>query len=172
MPTGKISKADYPGFALFLSGMFFLLSAAQFYGGNLSYKDKHELYEVSGIIHSFEIEKSVRYGVNNVKILINKNGVLRHLTQENLSLSIPALTTLKPGDEVNALVAADGLGRNLEWVWELHREGEKLLSYEQTRGILYPAPQYNSLGIAALVVAIAFLVTAIVLRFRFGNWTS
>jgi len=81
------------------------------------------------------------------------------------------LRSLQRGDSVTALVKDDFLGRDLEWMWELKRDGVTILSYEQTRELL-EGERNRSLRIArwAGALSIALLFAAILLRIRFGRW--
>ena len=57
----------------------------------------------------------------------------RHLIQEDLTAAVPRLRTLRVGDDIEALTHPDPLARDLDWLWELRRGDDALLTYEETR---------------------------------------
>ena len=171
MQIGNLKKEDLPGFAMFMSILLVGVYAAIIYGGKWELREKHELYEVSGIVESFNVE-SVYRGGKNMMIQLNSHGVVHRLAQDDFTRSIPALKTLQQGDEIDTLVAPDELGRDLEWIWEIRREDQTLLSYEQTLELRKPNTLQWFIAIAALLAAIGLLIASIKLRIKYQAWTS
>jgi len=149
---------DFPGFALVMSLLLFGGSAAVIYGAKWAHQEKDDLYKVSGVVESIHVESGYRSGSRKKMVLqITNHGVLHHLTQDDFTRSIPALETLRQGDEINTLVASDVLFRKIERVWEIRRGDEILLSYEQTLELRKAHTQQRVISIAALVAALVLL---------------
>ena len=171
MQIGNLKKEGLSGFALGMSILLVGVYAAIIYGGKWELREKHELYEVSGIVESFNVE-SVYRGGKKMMIQLNSHGLVHRLAQDDFTRSIPALKTLQQGDEINTLVAPDELGRDLEWIWEIRREDQTLLSYEQTLELRKPNTLQWFIAIAALLAAIGLLIASIKLRIKYQAWTS
>ena len=75
------------------------------------------------------------------------------------------------GDNLTALVRRDFLGRNLEWVWEVQRDGVAILIYDQTQRFLERSKERTQvIANWAGVLSMGLLVAAILLRMHFGAW--
>ena len=151
--------------------LLFGVYATIIYGGKWEHREKDDLYEVSGVVESFQVEHVYKSG-KKMMLQIRNHGVLHHLIQDDFSRSIPMLRTLRQGDEINTLVSPDVLGRDIEWMWEIRRGDEILLSYEQTIELRNPQTQQRVISIAALVAAIVLLFISIRLRIKYRAWTS
>ena len=159
-----------PALCLLFGGIFAFGALTLPLAAKLDMAKKSELYSVSGAVESVSRTISGKAG-RKLHILLNDGSRVHHLTQDDLSADVPALRSLRPGDNVTALVKSDSLGRDLEWVWELQRDSVTILSYERMREFVEPNRE-RSLKISrwtgALSVALFFV--AILLRLRFGAW--
>ena len=170
--SNKLKKEDGPGLSLIsvvLSVLLFGYAWLLMSGWKLDFEEKEDLYRVSGVVDAFSRTSNPNAG-RKMHIYLSAGN---HLTQDDLTSSNPALLTLKTGDNITALVASDSLGRNLEWVWEVERDQEMVLTYEatlaammRTRETGYPVGQVVAYG------AFFLLILGIFLRIKSGAWTS
>ncbi len=165
----KATRRDLPALCLLFGAIFALAAAALPFAAKLDLAKRSELYRVSGTVQRVE-RTSVGKAGPKLHIFINDGNRVHHLTQNDLSYDVPALRSLEPGDKVIALVRRDFFGRDLEWVWEVQRDGATILSYDETQRFL---EQGTQLGIAARFAgafSFALFVMAVALRIRFGAW--
>ena len=150
--TARLKKEDYPVFFFMFSILLFGLSASLI----MDHTEKEDLYEISGVVESFECKRGDhRSGSGpSIRVRVNDKGFVHHLVQSDFSKSVPKLKTLEEGDEISALVASDSLGRDTKWLWEISRNGELLLSYEQTSEL----KKQDSLHIKVSVVLLAAVI--------------
>jgi hypothetical protein len=96
-----------------------------------------------------------------------------HLTQEDLlSETIPAMDRFVPGDQVAARVKRDPR-KNLDWCWELVRNGQTILTYGQTYDYLQRMRARDwKISQIALALSGILLSCAFLLRFYFGGWVD
>jgi len=104
-------------------------------------------------------------------ILIRGNDGLHHLTQEDLSDDVPGVMALRAGDRVTARVRHDPFGRDLDWLWELRRDGVVILSYEDTYRY-FERVHVADLRLAHWtgILAVGLFALAVLLRRHFGAW--
>jgi hypothetical protein len=104
-------------------------------------------------------------------IFLRGNDGVHHLTQDDLSQEVPAIMDLRAGDNVIARVKRDSFGRDLDWLWELQRDGITILSYEDTyRYFQHRSARTREIAHWAGAVSLGFFVVAILLRKHFGTW--
>jgi len=110
-----------------------------------------------------------------LRILIRGSDGLHHVTQNDMGRLVPGIMDpimdLRVGDKVTARVEHDSLGRNLDWLWELQRDGVTILSYQDTHLFM----QRRNMRIRQLchwagVLAFVSFSVAILLRRYFGAW--
>ena len=172
MKQQKISKNDLPGLAILFSVIFFFLSATLIYGWKLDFEEKSSLTSIAGVVSGFDQTNKSKAGRKMHIYLSSKEGRY-HLTQDDITYSFPLLLTLSKGDRITALVAEDCCGRDLYWVWEIDRDGETILSYEDTLNALKDsAMRSGPIGQYVLYLACLLLVTGLVLREKYGVWSS
>lgn len=104
---------------------------------------------------------------------IRGDGRIYHLVQHDLGDSVPGLLTLQFGDNVIADAAPDKLGRDLDWVWELKRDGVTLLSYADTSND-FGRRAARALMVAHVsgVISLGLFALGILLRRYFGAWRA
>lgn len=154
--------------ALPLAGFLLFLSASIVFSSELEVPKKNELYLVSGFVESFTIE-NVRRGGKNMVIHISSNGETRQLLQQDFTKSEPELLTLRRGDEISALVIADSLGRDFDWIWELHRGENLLLSYEQIQSLKKPNAMQYFLAAISFAFAVLLIYSSLFRRRKSGT---
>ena len=104
-------------------------------------------------------------------IFIQASDGAHHLTQDDLTQDVPGIMDLRAGDNVTAGVRRDSLGRDLDWLWELRRDGVTILSYDETRQFLeHRNARIRELAHWAGALFLGLFVTAILLRNHFGAW--
>jgi len=172
MTQQKLSKNDLPGLAVLFSVILFFLSATLIYGWKLDFEEKNSLIKIAGVVSGFEQTNKSKAG-RKMHIYLSSNGGRYHLTQDDLTYSFPALRTISKGDRITALVAEDCCGRDLEWVWEINRDGETILSYEDTLNSMKDsAMRSGPIGKYVSYLACLLLVAGLGLRIKYGVWSS
>ena len=166
----KATRRDLPALCLLFGAIFALGAVALPFGAKLDLAKKSELSHVSGTVERVARTFAGKAGAK-LHIFINDGNRVHHLTQDDLSRDVPSLRSLEPGDKVVALVRRDFLGRDLEWVWELRRDGVTILSYDETQKFLgRGAERLRTVARFAGAFSIALLAIAVLLRLRFGAW--
>src|SRR5215475_6685066 len=133
-PT-RLKRRDLPAFCLIYGVIFGLAAFGLPWGAKLDMAKKSELHSITGIVQAASRTNYSKAGPK-LHIWVRDENQVHHLTQEDLSCDAPALRSLRAGDKVTALVRRDFFGRDLEWVWEVQRDGETILSYDQTQALL------------------------------------
>jgi len=77
--------------------------------------NEHDLVEVSGHVDRIYVTNRPKAGPK-LQIELRSSDRIHNLTQEDMSAVVPAIGLIKPGDELDALVIPDKIGRNLEWI--------------------------------------------------------
>ena len=170
--TRRVTLRDLPYICMFAAIAVGLLSVTAPLAASLDVVSEKDLQSIAGSIERV-YGHSVLKGSDKLDILLRGSDGLHHLTQDDMSKSVPGLDDLRVGDEVTARVKKDSMGRDLEWFWELKRGGAYVLSYEQTlehferRGL-------RSWWLAKIGGAIsgALLIAGFLLRRYFGGWLS
>ena len=172
MTRQKLSKNDLPGLAVLFSVILFFLSATLIYGWKLDFEEKNSLIKIAGVVSDLEQTNKSKAG-KKMHIYLSSNGGRHHLTQDDLTYSFPALRTLSKDDRITALVSKDCCGRDLEWVWEISRNGETILSYEDTLNAMKnSAIRSAPIGKYVSYLAYLLLVAGLGLRIKYGVWSS
>jgi hypothetical protein len=167
----KLTRRDLPAVFLIYSALFAVAAFALPFGASLDVVKESDLQTVAGSVQSAPRIRNGGKGGIKLHIFVRASDGLHHLTQDDLSGDVPSIMDLRAGDNVTARVKHDSLGRNLDWLWELKRDGDTILSYEETRR--YLERRNARIGkIVPWVGAISFglFVTALLLRRHFGAW--
>lgn len=166
----KATRGDLPALCLIYGALFAFAAFALPFGAKLDLAKKSELYPLSGTLQNISRTSSGKGGTK-LNISVWDGNRLRHLTQDDLFYDVPALRSLRAGDNVTALVRRDFFGRDLEWVWEVQCDGRTILSYEQTQGFLeQQRKQMEVIALWAGMFAIGLFVLSVLLRIHFGVW--
>jgi len=169
-PRRKATRRDLPALCVIYGVIFAFAALVLPLGARLDMAKRSELYSISGTVQDMSRTDPPKAGPK-LHIFVQDSNRVHHLTQHDLSYEVPALRRLRPGDNVTALVRRDFLGRNLEWVWEVQRDGVTILSYDQTQGFLERTKeQMQAIALWAGVLSIGTFMVAIFLRMRFGAW--
>jgi hypothetical protein len=167
---GKASRRDLPSLCMIFCVIFGAAAIALPFGANLDLAKESDLRSTSGLVEDVYRTNRPKAGPK-LHILIRMDGRLHHLTQDDLSQDVPALLGLEAGDSVTARVKGDFLGRDLEWLWELQRDGVTILSYEDTfRFVERRNARTREAAHWAGLFALGLFVVAILLRMHFGVW--
>ena len=114
---------------------------------------------------------------NYFNLIVQTPGGLRHLTQEDLLMwPLPEAHHFIPGDRIRAKVRHQTL-HDLEWCWELNRNGIEILTLDQTERYLQTTDEKDrrfnhKFNLWALAISIGLLGCAFALRRHFGSWTD
>jgi hypothetical protein len=166
------TRRDLPALCLLYSVIFALAAIGLPFGAKLDMARKDELRSITGIVQDTSRTNLSKAGPK-LHIFVRDGDRVFHLTQDDLSNVAPAVCNLRAGDNVTALVRRDFLGRDLEWVWEVRRDGVTLLSYEQTERYLEQSMgRMKVIAVWAGVISIGLLGLAIRLRTHFGAWSE
>lgn len=166
----KATRRDLPALCLIYAVIFAFAALGLPLGAKLDMTKRSELRAISGTVQDMSRTNLSRAGPK-LHIFVQNSSGLHHLTQDDLSHEVPALRSLRAGDNVTALVRHDFLGRNLEWVWEVQRDGVTILSYDQTQGFLEQTRErMQTIALWAGVLSMGTFIVAILLRMRFGAW--
>jgi hypothetical protein len=171
----KATRRDLPGFCLVFAAIFALSAVALPIASRLDIASaraaRSNLQMISGQVELV----SHTYGgktAPQLEILVRGSDDLHHLWQEDLTKDVPALKSLRVGDLITAMARpTHRLGRDLDWLWELRRDGVVLLSVEETTQYLERRYVRNlRLASGAAVLSVALLILGVVLRRHFGAW--
>lgn len=137
--------------------------------------NENELRTISGSVLHAPYWTCCRREEINIEVL-GSDGI-HHLTQKNMDGVFPKImheiTALRVGDKVTARTKHDPFGDNLEWVSEIQRNGVTILSYQDTR-LFYKRLRARQRLLCRWMggLAVIFLLTAILLRKKFGAWAD
>jgi hypothetical protein len=138
----------------------------------LDVPDQNELRRVTGRVELLWHSRLSKAGIK-IHITVRDGENFHHLTQDDPSYAVPAMQTVRVGDFVVALVKADSLGRDIEWLWALQRGDEQLLSYEQTLSVVTQrGHRALEVSVGAATLSAILLVCSVALRRHFGAWRS
>lgn len=167
----KTTRRDLPGICLVYGAIFALTAVALPIASRFDMASPSNLEMISGQV---ELVSHTGGGktVPTLEILVRGSGGLHHLWQEDLTKDVPALKSLRAGDLITAMARpTHRLGRDLDWLWELRRDGVVLLSVEETTQYLERRYVRNlRLAFGAAVLSVTLLILGVVLRKHFGAW--
>ena len=173
MSTGKgrLTRRDSPIVCLIYAVIFAVAALGLPFGAGLDLAQESDLQTIAGSVQSAPRVKNGGKGGIKLHIFVRGSDRLHHLTQDDLSGDVPEIMNLRPGDNVTARVKHDSLGRDLEWLWELRRGGDTILSYEQTlRYLERRNARIGKFAFWAGALSVGLFVAALLLRSRFGAW--
>src|SRR5215469_5576175 len=136
----KATRRDLPALCVIYGVIFAFAALALPFGARLDMAKRSELHSISGTVQDMSRTNPPKASPK-LHILVKTGNRLHHLIQNDLSYDVPAVWSLRAGDNVTALVRRDFFGRNLEWVWEVQRDGVTILSYDQTQRFLEHATE-------------------------------
>lgn len=164
------TRRDLPALCLLYSVIVAAGAIGLSFAVKLDLVSKSDLQPLSGTVEGVFRTNSAKAGLK-IHILVRADTRLHDLTQDDLSQDAPQLMSLRAGEYVTALVRHDSFGRDLDWLWELQRDGATLLSYDQTRQF-FERRNENIRILAHWVdaLSLALFVLAILLKWHFGVW--
>lgn len=133
---------------------------------------ERDLVDVSGTIQRIYATTRGKAG-RKLKITLRSANRIHNLTQEDMTAAVPAIRSIKSGDEVDTRVVRDKFGRDLEWLWVLTRKGNTILSYQDTKSFLV-ATHARTRGLIFVIalVSICSIFWGVAMRRRFWAWRS
>lgn len=166
------NKRDAPGLCIIFGVLAGLLAITLLYAGRLNITDRSNLRVVSGRVEGFSRTTRSKTG-RKIHLYVRDEDRIHHLTQDNLTWAVPKLRDLRVGDEISALVKPDFMCADLEWLWEIRRGNENILTYEETLHYFQrQTERMRPAGHAAAGAALFLLATGGLLRLYFGTWFS
>jgi hypothetical protein len=166
----KTTRRDLPGICVGFAVIFALSAVALSIASRLDMASPSDLQMISGQV----VFVTHTYGgkiTPKLEIFVRGSDGLHHLTQDDLTKDVPGLNSLRVGDLITAMAKRDTLGRDLNWLWELRRNGAVLLSVEETTQRIERRYARNlRLASAAAVLSVALLTLGVLLRRHFGAW--
>lgn len=170
-PRRKPTRRDLPALCLIYGVIFAAAVLGLPLAANLDLARKSDLRAIVGTVQSSPRTTASGKAGTKLHIVIRANNGLHHLTQHDLSQEVPGIMDLQAGDNVTALVKRDSLGRDLDWLWELKRDGMTILSYEDTyRYLQRRNARMRELAHWAGALSLGLFAVAILLRRHFGAW--
>jgi hypothetical protein len=136
----------------------------------LDLANERDLFTVSGQVDRIYVTNRPKAG-RKLQIALRTSDRVHNLTQEDMSAVIPAIKSIKPGDEIDARVSHDTVGRDLEWIWVLNRDRKTIVSYQDTENFLqslHARTRWFTYGSG--ISSICLIVVGVALRRRFGAW--
>jgi hypothetical protein len=128
----KATRRELPALFLIYGAIFAAGALGLPFAASRDLAKKSDLHSISGSVQSAPRTTISGKAGTKLHIFIRGNDGLHHLTQDDLSRDVPQIMDLRAGDNVIARVKHDSLGRDLDWLWELQRDGITILSYEDT----------------------------------------
>jgi hypothetical protein len=165
------TRRDSPALCLIYAAIFALVAIGLPFAASLDLAKESDLQTIAGSVQSAPRVTNGGKGGVKLHIFVQGRDGLHHLTQEDLSRDVPVVMDLRAGDNVTARVKHDSLGRDLDWLWELKRDGNTILSYEQTlRYLERRNTRTGKIAPWAGALSLGLFVVAILLRRHFGAW--
>ena len=172
MATRRVTRRDTPALCLLFGGISALGAVIFGLSWHLDIASRDELSKIEGRVERVE-HTHLAKGGPKIHIYVTGQGKTHHITQDELRGVTTSINTLKSGDAVVALVKHDSLWRDLEWLWELRRDGQLLLSYEQTLAMHQRNGQrLRPVAYGSALISGLLFVLGLMLRNHFGAWQS
>jgi hypothetical protein len=133
-PPGALRREHVPALCLAAGVLCASLAGVLYAWAYLDIADRTQLQRISGRVEAVSQKRPTKAGPQ-LHIVVRTADRQRHLIQDDLTSAVPRLRALRVGDVVEALAQPDSLGRDVDWLWELHRGDDTLLTYEETRRV-------------------------------------
>ena len=133
--NGSTSRQNKPVYLCILGVLPAILAIAGFLLWREDVVDRGSLKQVSGRVTAFDCPPMGRARVKGPRLFLEdkSDGNKLYVAEQNIpSDRFPSLQTLRPGDQVTALVRTHELTTTSS-LWEVRRGSEILLSFDQTR---------------------------------------
>ncbi len=167
----KPTRRDLPALCLVYAAIFAVSAIGLPFAANCDLAKKSDLHPVAGSVEGAPRMTVTGKAGTKLHIFIRASDGLHHLTQDDLSSDVPQIMHLHVGDNVIAHVKYDPFGRDLDWLWELQRDGVTILSYEDTSQYFQRRNErVGKIAEWAGVLSLGLFAGAILLRRRFGSW--
>lgn len=167
----KTTRRDLPGICLVFAAIFGLSAVALPIASRFDMASARAARSNLQMISGQVVFVSHTYGgkvTPKLEIFVRGSDGLHHLTQDDSTKDVPALKSLRVGDLITAMARP---GRDLDWLWELRRNGAVLLSIEETTQYFERRNLRNlRLASGAAVLSVALLTLGVLLRRHFGAW--
>lgn len=177
-PRIKQTGSNLPALFLIFGICSVMLVLLGVLSSDSSLTKRSDLRTISGIVQrapyiSGSGGKQGRY----LHVVIDGADGPHNLTQTDMGHMVPGIMepimNLRVGDSVIARVEHDPLGRGIDFLWELQRDGETILSYQDTYLFFERLnARRRKIGVWGAVLAFIFFLTAFQLRRHFGAWQA
>jgi hypothetical protein len=173
MPLRRaLNRRDLPALCMLFGGLLGAGAVGIPLAGRLDLAPEGSLTVFSGQVvnvYRTDLPKTSR----KLRILIRAADRVHHLTQDDMSKVVPALMSVRVGDNITARVRPDVLGRDLDWLWELQRDGTMILTYGDTdRFLRQVRARTISLAYGMGFISVCLLAVGVSLRMHFGAWSA
>ena len=137
--------------------------------GSTKIEEKNDLQLMSGTVSGLN-ERAVKNG--RALTIYVKDGVREYsLSQDHLLYISCDISSIHIGDKIFAFVKPSSINQDVKKVWEISKNGNLVLSYEQTRKYFQRVNEnVNQTFHFMLSISIVSFVIGIVLRMIFGAW--
>lgn len=168
----RMTVLDLPSLCGVFAVILLFCCVVFLFGWRLDVVATDSLQSIEGRVERIAQTNKPKAG-RKLHIYVRTTERLVHLTQDDLTVAVPKLKELQPGDLVVALAKHDSLWRDLDWLWELTREGETILTYDQTLALISQSGErLRPLGYGSGVIGLLLAAVSLFLRQRFGAWQS
>jgi hypothetical protein len=173
----RLKGSDSPAGILIFVVIFAAFALCRPFASDSYLAKEGDLQTISGSVQRAPYVYHGSKGAAHLHILVRGSDGLYDLTQDDMDRGFPGIMSpimdLRVGDKVTARVKHDSLGRNLEWLWELQRDGKTILSYQDTHRYLeHQNMRMRRLCSWAGGIAFLLFLIAVLLRMHFGAWTG
>jgi hypothetical protein len=173
MPSRRrFNPRDLPALCIFFGCLVGAGAVGTPLAARLDLAPENSLTLVSGQVVSLYHTNLGKAGPK-LHLLVRAADRIHHLTQDDMSELVPEMASIRVGDNITARVRPDFMGRDLDWLWELQRDGATILSYADTdrflRGVL---ARTKTLAYGMGFISISIFAVGVLLRRRFGAWSA
>jgi hypothetical protein len=168
----NLTARDMPALLVLFGGVLGAGAVGMPFAEQLDMANERDLISVSGQVVRIYVTNRPKAG-RMLQVALKSSDRILNLTQKDMSAVIPAIGSIKPGDEIDARVRHDALGRDLDWIWALNRDGKTVVSYQDTEYYLQ-ALQARSrwFTYSAGLLSACLLAAGVTMRRRFGAWRN
>jgi hypothetical protein len=166
----KLAARDMPALLVLFGGVLGVSAVGIPLAEQLDIASERDLVAVSGRVDRIYVTNRPKAG-QMLQIALQSSDRVHNLTQDDMSGVTSAIRAIKPGDEIDARVSRDPVGRDLEWIWVLNRGGGTIVSYQDTKNFLQARnarTRWFSYGSG--ISSVCLIVAGVLLRRRFGAW--
>jgi hypothetical protein len=166
----KLTVRDLPALFVLFGALFGAISVGLPIAERMDMANERDLVRVSGHVDRIYVTNRPKAG-RKLQITLRSSDRIYNLSQEDMSAVVPAIGLIKPGDKIDALVSPDKIGRDLEWIWVLTRDGNTIVSYQDTETFLQARQARTRWFIyVSGLLSVCLIAAGVEMRRRLGAW--